>query len=434
MKYLTLLSVMLGLALAPSPAGADEPVEEPRDDAAEALDEDPDAAADAPKPPPTNEAGERLKKSDLPPEPAPQPTPESTPEPEPESEPEPDVEPAPKPGPKTHGHHHQGLRLALPGGIRINGRFDVIYERRGYTNDFDGEHAIRNFHHFVFLSRSTKSDPFFFNAEVIDLSYFEFGARLRGDGWKLALKGGKVMVPFGADPLYHHMYSGLAAFDNQLLPVIWARYGAVVGGRFKAGPLSVLTDLYTVVGHAIDEPDQVLNLKSDLSPLDDKPMPAFGLRLGLAWEAITAYYSIYANPIGFERNLVMQAVDLTVWRIADVPVVEDLALTVGVMRADVTGGSQPDYYHFGDYLQLRYYPTDWLYVQYRTGMQSFDNGGGAWLDDRDSRLDDSDFSVHSVGVTGTWYGFSLSLMHVWRLERDIERPNDFLRLTAAYEF
>lgn len=337
------------------------------------------------------------------------------------------------PSAAASGEGANPLKLQLPGGILINGRFDVAYERNQYTTDpTEGADAIRNFHHFVFLSRRAKADPFFFNAEVIDQSFFEFGAAFKGDIWKFKAKAGKLLVPFGADPLFHHAYGGLIGFDQEILPAVWAAYGLSTSMSIKIDPVNLMFDLYGIAGYGLDKPDDVLSLKSDFAALDDHPRPAFGMRAGISYGPAKLQYSLIVNPLGLDRMLLMSAVDLTIWRIPDIPFVEDLALTIGFMRADVTGGSAKDYYHFGDYLELRYYPVDWLYFQYRGGFQSNDNRASLYFDDR--RIDPDDGSAHTLAVTGRWFGFSLTLQHTWRLEEGTEVANDFLRLTLAYDF
>ncbi|MGM0575388.1 MAG: hypothetical protein ACQEXJ_06630 [Myxococcota bacterium] len=310
----------------------------------------------------------------------------------------------------------------------------MSYERRGYSDNLsDGDDFLRNYHHFLFLSRKDKSDPWFFSAEVVDLTFYEFGGKFGPDGgpWNFTFKAGKLMVPFGADPLFHNAYGGLSGFDQEILPIIWSQFGLTTNFTYRVGPVRLRADTYVVQGHELGEEDDVLDLKSDFSSGTDVK-PAFGSRLSAGWGPIALYYSLYVNPLGFDRNLVMQAVDLTIWRLRDIPVVEDLALTLGFMRADVTGGDAPDYYHFGDYLELRYYPLDWLWFQYRTGLRTHDNRKGAFYDDR--REDQLDQSAHSLSVTATFHGFSLSAQHVWQLEKFDEQDDDFLRITATYEF
>ena len=68
------------------------------------------------------------------------------------------------------------------------------------------------------------------------------------------------------------------------------------------------------------------------------------------------------------------------------PVLGHFSLGVGLLRADVSGGGPGvggvgiDYYDFADYLQLRYYPVDWLFLQYRAGLRTFDNRRALILD------------------------------------------------------
>jgi|GEM_PF-1391118 len=393
---------------------------------------------DPPAPEPTKQA-EPDKTPEAEPDKKPGKTPEAEPDKnEPEAKPEPEPEekqPEAKPAKKRPAHARPLFQLRLPGGFGIHGRFDVAYERRGYTTDpTKGTDAIRNFHRFVFLSRHSPHDPFFFNAEIITLSFFEAGVRLQEETWTFQAKLGKLMVPFGEDPLYHHYYGGLGAFDQQMLPAVWASYGVNTSFDYRIKPFNITLhfDLYAMVGYALDDPDGIVDLRTDLSSLDENVRPAFGGRVRAAWGPLKLTYSVMANPLGFDRNMVLQAVDFTVWRIPDVPFVEDLALTMGLMRADVSGGTERDYYHFANYLQLRYYPIDWIYLQYRTGINTVDNRMGAWKDER--RLDDSDFSTHSLAIGARYRGFSIVLQHIWRLEDAIELDNDFLRLTVAYEF
>ena len=140
-------------------------------------------------------------------------------------------------------------------------------------------------------------------------------------------------------------------------------------------------DLFVVRGYALRHADSIINLQSDFSPEDDVKL-GWGNRLGAAWRFVSAWYSAYYNPLGFGRRLFMQAFDVTIWRPRGIPVLQHFSLGAGLLRADVSGGGPGvggvgfDYYHFADYLQLRYYPTDWLYVQYRTGLRTFNNRRG----------------------------------------------------------
>ena len=70
------------------------------------------------------------------------------------------------------------------------------------------------------------------------------------------------------------------------------------------------------------------------------------------------------------------------------------------------GGVGHDYYDFADYLTLRYHPLDWLFLQYRTGLFTFDNRRALVLDN--SRLTSADGSTHNFGVVARtrnlWFG------------------------------
>ena len=134
----------------------------------------------------------------------------------------------------------------------------------------------------------------------------------------------------------------------------------------------------------------------------------------------------------FGQSLLVQAFDLSVYRIPNIPFLEDLAVSFGVVRADVWRSGEPDSYHFADYVEVRYFLYDTLYLQYRGGLDMRDNHTGAFADP--DRLDRFDTSAHSVALGWSHRGFSLVLQHLWQLELVDEQPDDLLRLTAAYEF
>jgi len=183
-------------------------------------------------------------------------------------------------------------------------------------------------------------------------------------------------------------------------------------------------------GYALRAADGILNLQSNLAPLDDLNF-AGGGRISASFGAATLNYSVYGGNLDFKRSLFMQALDVTLWRL-DLPVLRDFAFTAGILRADVWGGDVDSYYHFADYIQVRYYPTDCLYIQYRGGLDMRDNRKSVFADG--SRLDRFDTSAHSVSVGWLHGNFSLVLQHLWQLELVDEQDDDFLRLTATYEF
>lgn len=327
---------------------------------------------------------------------------------------------------------HGGLDLF--GGIRLHGRFDIAYERHGYTDDLtEGKDAFRNHHRFLFIERHVKDDPFFFNAEVLGLNFYEMGFRLRGQGeeiWRVSMAAGKVLVPFGADPLYHHAYGGRVGADQRVLPIVWGEYGLKGALELALDPVALRIDAFVLRGYALRDASAILNLQTNGAPLDDLNF-AGGGRISASLGAATLNYSFYGGTLDHDRSLFMQAVDLTIWRL-DLPVLEDFALTLGALRADVWGGDAAAYYHFADYLQLRYYPLDCFYIQYRGGLDMRDNRDGVFADA--ARLDRFDTSAHSLSLGWIYGNFSLVLQHLWQLELRDEQDDDFLRVIATYEF
>ena len=337
--------------------------------------------------------------------------------------------------PLPPGHPPIAARgISLPGDVRLHGRFDVAYERYGYSDAIgDGKDAFRNYHRFLFVERHAKGDPFHFNADVLGLNFYEIGARIAGDDddiWRLSFAAGKVLVPFGADPLFHHAYGGRVGADQRVVPIVWGEYGLKAGLELDLAPVRLRVDAYAVRGYALRAADGIVDLQTSSAPLDDLNF-AGGGRVSASFGPATLTYSVYGGTLDFDRSLFMQAFDLSIWRL-DLPVLEDIAVTLGAMRADVWGGGPAAYYHFADYLQIRYYPTDCLYIQYRGGLDMRDNRSGVFADT--SRLDSLDTSAHSIAVGWIHGNFSLVVQHHWQLELVDEQDDDFFRVTATYEF
>ena len=331
----------------------------------------------------------------------------------------------------------------LPYGFQLNGRFDVAYERRGYTGDpfkASAVNALRSYHHFLFLSRESADDPIGLSVEVLSLQFWEAHYRWTAAAHpiQVVFAAGKLLVPFGADPLMHQSYGGLVGFDQKILPVIWAQEGVAGHLLWHRRELAVTDDLYIVRGYQLRAADGVLNLQNDFSP-DDSSRLGIGDRLGGAWGPLSAWYSAYFNNLGFSRHLFMQAADVMLWRMRGIPVLEHFSFAAGLLRADVsgggaegTGGPGKDYYHFGSYFQVRFHPNDWLYVQYREGLRTFDNRRGLIIDD--TRLTSADASTHSFGVVARWGGLSGGAFYFINLEKGPEIPDDFLRVSLTYDF
>jgi hypothetical protein len=324
----------------------------------------------------------------------------------------------------------------------LNGRFSLDYERRQFSGDpFEAPsvNALRSYHHFLFLSRDAAGEPCGLSVEVLTLQFWEAHCRIPRlpDFLRLVVAGGKIVVPFGADPLYHQNYGGLGGFDQPVLPVIWAVEGLAAHLLVERRAFVFTDDLYVVRGYALPHADSIINLQSGFST-DDATKLGWGNRLGAAWRFVSAWYSTYSNPLGFGRRLFMQAFDLTIWRPRGIPVVQHFSLGAGLLRADVSGGGPGvggvglDYYDFADYFQLRYHPTDWLYVQYRTGLRTINNRRGVVLDK--TRLTNADASTHNFAVVARCRGLTVGLYYFINLEKVDELPNDLFRLSVVYEF
>ncbi len=336
-----------------------------------------------------------------------------------------------------------GTHVRAPLGLALNGRFDVAYERGAFTgNPFasGATNGLRSYHHFLFLSRESPSDPIGLSVELLGLQFWE--ARYRhpthGRPWQLVVAGGKILVPFGAEPLFHQSYGGLAGFDQRLLPPIWAQEGARVQAVFHHREWAITDDLYVVRGYALRQRDGVLNLQGDFSSADDTRV-GVGNRVGVSWGPVSGWYSTYFNGLGFGRRLFMQSADVMLARVRAVPVLGYISLGAGFLRADVSGGAADgfggpglDYYHFGSYVQLRVHPADWLYLQYRQGVRTFNNRRGSWIDD--TRLTSDDGSTHNFGIVARRHGLSAGLYYFINLEKGTEVPNDLVRLNVVYDF
>ena len=194
----------------------------------------------------------------------------------------------------------------------LNGRFDLAYERRHFSGgpfEASSVNALRSYHHFLFLSHDAAGDPCGLSVEILTLQFWEAHCRVPGlpAPLRLTVAGGKIVVPFGADPLYHQNYGGLGGFDQPMLPVIWAVEGAAAHLIVERREFVLTDDLFVVRGFALPHADSIINLQSGFSPDDDAEL-GWGNRLGAAWRFVSAWYSAYYNPLGFGRRLFMQAV------------------------------------------------------------------------------------------------------------------------------
>lgn len=338
------------------------------------------------------------------------------------------------PAANPHGGAHAG-GFNLPMGLRLNGRFDMAFERRGLLGHpfASGQTQFQNYHHFLFLTRDEADDPITFTVELVALTFWEAHLRVtpRQARVQVRLKAGKLIVPFGAEPLFHQSYGGLQGFDQRVLPVFWAQNGFGARLNTNVQDVAVMGDIYAVRGYALRD-GEVLNLQSHFSPNDDV-RPSYGVRLNLSWLSLSGYYSLIVNGLGLGRTLMMQALDLNMWRWPGVPVLERMTFGFGFLRADVSGGGAgSDYYHFASYAQARLYLSESVFVQYRQGLRTFNNRRGLLQDS--TRFTSDDGSAHNVGVVWRQRGLSVGAYQFWNLEKVNEVRDDFFRFMVAYDF
>ncbi|MEM6729942.1 MAG: hypothetical protein AAF658_00210 [Myxococcota bacterium] len=333
---------------------------------------------------------------------------------------------------------YKNYGIDLPLGFRLNGRFDLNYERRDFEgNAFseDATAALRSYHTFLFVGRDPGTDgvPFGISIEAITLQFWEayFLYEPEALDVRLLLKMGRILVPFGADPLFHNSYGGLAAFDSRLLPVFWAQEGIAANVQWRRGLISVSDDIYAVRGYSLRDPEGRVDLQGGFSSRDDVELGG-GNRLGVSVGPITAWYSLYYNGLDAGRRLVMQAFDVSVFR-PRLSVLEYLSAGAGLLRADVSGaGPGIDYYDVGTYWEFHVYPIRGLDIRYRQGLRTFDNRGDFFFDERrESALDGS---THTLGATYRFRGLEVAAHRFWNFEKVDEIPDDFLRFTVAYAF
>lgn len=321
--------------------------------------------------------------------------------------------------------------------------FDAAYERNERSADWSsGKNVFRSYHRLLFLSRQGADVPIGFTAELLGQHFYELNTVLSPPGSRLRVTahGGKILVPFGPDPLFHKSYGGQTGADQRILPVIWSSFGAGVRFAYATRGLAATDEIYVVQGFDISSVDQPLNLQRDLATYDGARV-AVGNRLALSFGPATLWYSFYRNQMRFGRLLMIQAVDVALWR-PSLPVLNRLAVGAGFVRVHVSAspdfgkpGASADasaYYHFGDYLWLRAYLFTGLYLQARTGLVTFNNWHSLAYDA--NRADPNDSSHHTLALAYEYASAQVMLSYHWNFEKIGERSDDFLRLMVTYAF
>jgi len=321
----------------------------------------------------------------------------------------------------------QGFQVA---GFQVNGRFDLAYEVGAFAVDGEGspKNAFNNYHHFLFLSRKKQGERLSFSAEVIDLSFYELGIELTDH---LQLRVGKVFVPFGGDPLFHHNYGGVSGVDQKLVPFIWAEYGVVLEANLLQSRMtSIDNEFYSVAGISGDE-SQVLKLNGASNP----GTIALGDRLRIGTGAFAFSGSFYWNRYDVGQDLFLWGFDASAgYGFLPWPIANRLAVKVGVIRSDIQSETLGNYYHFGDYLQLDYRLPQSFGLRYRSGMVSMENREKLFFDDREESLSSDDTVAHSVTFWKRHRGLTVSAELIINFEAAGEIDNDLFRLTTAFDF
>jgi hypothetical protein len=219
----------------------------------------------------------------------------------------------PKPNPKSDEPDEDEAASSgaggyrLPGGIHLGGMFDVAYERTDRSADVtSGKNAFRSYHRLLFLSRQGDDVPVGFTAEVLNQYFYELNVRLSGRNSRLRVlaHAGKILVPFGPDPLFHKSYGGLTGADQRVLPVVWSAIGAGVRFSYAGRRVSATDEVYAVQGFDLPASGQTLNMQRDLVDYAGARI-AFGNRLAVSTGPLTIWYSFYWNQMRFGRLLIM---------------------------------------------------------------------------------------------------------------------------------
>ena len=314
----------------------------------------------------------------------------------------------------------KGIKFA---GFLINGRFDINVESRGFKTDpFDGKLSIVNYHHFLFVSREGKK--FFASVQIPDLWYYEFGYRSE----RFQIKGGKIFVPVGADPLFHHEYGGLTGFDQKFVPFVWSEHGINLLVRILKGPHLFISGETFVVNAPRGDPKKVLLLTEKSQP--DKF--ALGGRMKVGYKKFTCFLSVYWNQYSGSYDLIMPGVDITL-SYGFLPFAKFVALKAGFLRPYIEGDpiTVGTYYHFADYIRVDLKLPKSFSFRYIAGTKTIQNYKGLFYDKE--RGDENDSTTHNFALFWRKDGFVFGIQYVINLEAK-EIDDDFMRFLMVYEF
>lgn len=322
-----------------------------------------------------------------------------------------------------YAQHERGIELL---GFHINGKFDVNFEQREFSgNPFEGKPYLTNYHHFIFIS--TRKKRFFFSAEVIKQYFYEFGA----DFGTVSLKFGKIFVPFGADPLFHHNYGGLTGFDQKFVPFIWTEHGANVSLKIlQKTDFSIINEIYGVNAPKGD-PTKLFEMTAPSSP----GKFAIGDRLTIGYKSLTMFLSLYWNQYAGKNDSFLSGIDISLpYGFIDHPVLKNISFLAGFVRMDVEGDPQKigKYFNFADYLRIGIMLPWNLEFRFITGTQTYQNYEGLVYDK--STADQKDSTAFNTALIYRRNGFLTQLQYVIRMEGKNEVKDDFVRVMIRFEF
>ncbi len=251
-------------------------------------------------------------------------------------------------------------------GFMLNGKFDLTLEIEGFGKRLlGGDTSLKNYHRFIFLSRRERI--FFFTAEVIDRWFYEFGANFR----ILSVKFGKILIPFGSDPLIHHSYGGLTGFDQELVPFIWSEHGFNLSLRAENKDTLIINEVY-IVNAPKGTPDEVLLLTFTSSP--DKL--ALGDRLTVGYRDFIFYLSLYWNQYSGRYNSILWGVDISFSPRQFISKLSFLSVSYGFLLADIQANPTKlgRYSHFGNYIRLAFALPSNFQLRLMSGRQLINDG------------------------------------------------------------
>ncbi|MBI2890313.1 MAG: hypothetical protein HYY13_05955 [Nitrospirae bacterium] len=312
-------------------------------------------------------------------------------------------------------------------GFQINGRFDLNYERTTFSGSpSEGEDTLKNYHHFIFLSRRKKDEPFSFTAEIVDQTFYEMGVKL-GEGG--GIRFGKVLVPFGADPLFHHSYGGVTGADQKLVPFIWSELGVVYDRTFvQSSDFRLDGNTFLVSGYKGDD-TKVLALNG----AGDPSKPAVGQRLRLGTGKYSLFGSVYYDQYVSSKSVLLYSLEATAgYGFLPWSILKNVSARAGALRADVKSDALGNYYHFGDYLQVDCRLPFGFRGRYRGGAVTNENHTSLYFDDK--KKDVADTVNHTVALFYDYRLLTLGAEYLANLEAVGEQKNDLIRVLAVLEF